>query len=190
MNQPDTRPGGLTDDEWQLLRLFRCMDEGERDRTLIEAASSLFHWYLSPLGRWSVDDLLEYLRQKQVPWSVEDVKGHLLSIRPADWPNRRFVDLSVFSDPGAAMAEALPEWFCYTVLGGSVLDDDAARDLVRLYLKRCNDRGVTLPMGCGADDKDLRSGLRADFLRFIREWRERAIATIEEEARRDGTQGN
>lgn len=190
MEQADTRPAGLTDDEWRLLRLFRCMDPGEADRTLLEAAASLFHWYLDPQRRWSIDDFLEYLRQKRMPWDVEDVKGHLLAIRPADWPDRRLVDLNVFPDPGLALAKASPEWFCYTVLGGSVLDHDAANELVQLYLERCKDCGVTLPTASGEHDEDIRAGLRADFLGFIREWRERVIAAVEEEARRDETREN
>ena len=92
---------------------------------------------------------------------------------PGDWPGRRFVDLDCLGDPGAWLEMELPS--VEEVLSGGPQEDQAmAEYLADAYISMGQELAFPLPTDFDASPQEMREDALADFVGFIREWRERA----------------
>ena len=170
-----------------LLRLFRCMSEGER-ASVIECA-------LEEIGaRCEFNSLFVRTRKSEVefdPANLDDLNSRLRSAWPAEWPGRDIVDLDFVGDPGAWLElyfpEPLSDLFCY----GSIQDlRSLAEQLAVDYLESITDQGFPLPSDFiessgnnippharwSIEDQEM---METELLAFLRYWRESVLQTIE-----------
>ncbi len=85
-----------------LLRLFRCMKDGEQDNFIKEA--------LYVLGeRCSFYPNFTHCRPESLKEEMEDddLDSRLMSAWPGGWPGQEIVELDNVGDPGAWLAQAL-----------------------------------------------------------------------------------
>ncbi len=192
---------GLNEDEWRLIRLFRCMNWGERDETLLQTTKTLMRRYsVDPHFRPHSGGDEEARKNELSPENVEDFDWRLMSAWPAEWPNSaglasgNVVDLDCTDDAGAFLEEVLCEGACYHILGISEGDESTAEMLASEYREAVIARGYPVPSeytgtrGREAREREDLESFKADFLGFIQTWRERVVATIERQAREGGPQ--
>src|SRR5262245_33136304 len=99
------RPPDLSDDEWRLVRLFRCMSAGERHDYLRDAGLVL-------MKRLSVNPHFHLNRDRQQSIAVElkEVpEERLLNSWPWDWPRRSYLDFANADDPDGFLSECFQE---------------------------------------------------------------------------------
>ncbi len=177
----------LTGDEWRLIRLYRCLDEGEQDQLLVAACERLMETYsIDPL-RKPCGSPEEALR-KELSESVDD---RVSRVWPGGWPDQHLVDLDNVGDPGFFLEVNLPD-VAETILGTSGSDKATAESLSESYLTAAERYDIPLPTEFGATEDEMWEDLVSDFCGFLREWRERIIRTIEQQVheRADQDGGN
>lgn len=175
---------GVSDDEWRLIRLFRCMTIPERHDVLVSVGQTLMRRYsVDPhLGRFSPAE--ETMKEELSPENVEDFDGRLIEAWPATWPGQLWLDLDMTDDARDFLHEALYHEVSYRVLGTADFDEHTADSLAESFLEHplVVSEGV-LPTEFGATQEEMRADLEADFVGFLRAWRERVVATIERQSR-------
>lgn len=97
---------------------------------------------------------------------------------PADWPGRQIVDLDNVGDPGIWVEEQLPT-------AREVLDCDPSEDISTAemlagdYINTLASAHFPLPTDFGMSECEVRAMVVADFVGFIREWRNQAFPDLD-----------
>ena len=165
----------LTDDEKRLVRLFRCLDSRGKDKILIEAAMRLLR--VTPIGNHyfsqnAVEDKLEEL--------ADPIAERLYGMMPYD---STLTDLYDYDYRVAEIAWEVDEEVVDVLLGTSKYDEEAADQLVDIYLKGANEYSIRLLTEYGATEDEMRADLKDEALKLINSWREKILNTIEERRR-------
>ncbi len=168
-------------EEAALLRLLRTLDGSAREvifsRVLLAACGDQ-STEPTPLsdGEWK---------------SIEEV---FWGSWPADWPGRQVVELDNLGDPGAWL-EGGPGEPWLRVLFTEAHDERWAASLAESYGEKCVELAMPLPSEFAEEpvygevtDDDL-AVFRADFVGFLKAWRERVLNAAEAQAaRRNGSE--
>ena len=162
----------LTNDEKRLVRLFRCLDSRGRDKILIETALRILR--VTP-----IDD--HYFSQNPVHDGLEELSDpiaeRLYRAIPCDF---KITDLRDYDYNVAEIAWEVEDEVADILLGTSKYDEDAASQLVEVYLEGANEFDIPLPTEFGATEDEMRSDLKDEALKLINSWREKILNTIEE----------
>ncbi|HZL34881.1 MAG TPA: hypothetical protein VFC78_06195 [Tepidisphaeraceae bacterium] len=110
----------------------------------------------------------------------EDLDDRLMRAWPADWPSQQVVHLDNVGDPGAWIPEALGEPVAQVLFGWAWDDEANAANLAEEYCRRVTELGGSLPSDFD-EDTDSEDLVQADFVGFLKEWRNRVLATIEKQ---------
>lgn len=175
---------GLLEHESALLRLFRCMTEGEQEGLLFEVLTKL-------AKRYSFDPTHKRLRPEdlQLELQNDDLDSRMMAVWPGGWPGQEIVELDNLGDPGAWFDINLadpPSEFLFSV---PMNYEPIADNLVEPYLSEIVGQGYPVPSdfesnpthgGWTEEDEDF---VRADFVAFFSHWRERILTAIEEQSR-------
>jgi hypothetical protein len=108
-----------------------------------------------------------------------DSETPIIAHWPGNWPGRQVVDLDNMGDPGAWIENNItsPEELL------SVDSDDSAEAevLADAYIAEADRNYFPLPTEFEMTEQEMREVMIADFLGFIREWRQRTIAAQSEQ---------
>lgn len=187
----DAKPTELSEDEARLIRLFRCMDSDDKSETLIGAAHKLMRKYhVDPhVGRFQKEE--DTLRMELDPEYVENFDDRLMSACPVDWAEKKIVELDNVGDYGFFLKEKMEEGASYYILGSTENDRYNSEYLAEAYLDDISEQGFPRYRDfCDTEeeieemDEQEKKDIIADFIGFLKTWRERVIATIEKQAMR------
>jgi len=178
MDEFITPSTGLSQDEWRLVRLFRCVNQEARQQTLVELAKSL----LMPIIMESLKDQKDNIVQLSKDELDEELNERLGDLRPCDSEpfdllNEDFdVTEHGWRDSGVDIAEA--------ILGTSEDDEELADQLVRAYLEGAHKHVIPLSIDFAepgeesqAEEEMLRH-LHSQALTLIKDWRERIMQRL------------
>lgn len=162
----------LTDDEKRLVRLFRCLDSRGKDKVLIETTLRLLR--VTPIGD-------HYFSQNPVQDRLEEladpIAERLYGMMPYD---SELTDLYNYDYRVAEIAWEVEDEAVDVLLGTSKYDEEAANQLVEVYLKGANEFSIPLPTEFDATEDEMMADLKDEALKLIRAWREKILNTIEE----------
>lgn len=185
MKQPNpmqpTKPLDLSPHEERLVRLFRCLEAAEQNRALILLAKRLLRRHAlgsyrsssDPVGRPQAE-LREKLwdrvqRVRPMTKTIDDVKDYDCHVED-EW-----------RECGLDIEELL--------LGASSDDETAADELIGAYFQCVEDFSLPLMTdftGPGEDEAEaerrMMQLLKGEALKFIVDWREAIVATLERRA--------
>ena len=180
----------LSQDEWRLVRLFRCMIKDEQSDMLIKVTHQLMRKYSVDPDLSKFQPIEDTLRDELNPENVENFDERLLSAWPGNWSGRKFVELDNVGDPGAFLEKELIEGISRHILGASEYDSSSAELLAESYLENISELGYQAYRdSCDTDEEKAeadqwqRTDTINDFIGFIKEWRERVVTTIERQAK-------
>ena len=168
--------------ETVLLRLFRCMAQGEQER-LIRAALELLG------GRCSFDPLFRRYPTETIEEELEsdDLDARLFAAWPASWPGQQQVELDNLGDPGDWLGTVLGNPVSEILFGLPLIEDGIAAEVTDDYLRKIRAEGFPLPSDFG--DSPTRNGwtpedeaqVQAEFVAFFRHWRECVLQALEQQ---------
>jgi hypothetical protein len=177
-----------------LLRLFRCMTVPERGEIIHSALAMLGKRCSFRPGCWSLsaEDRAQELKNP-------DLDERMMPAWPGGWPGQGLVDLDSVGDPGYWLAEKLEgEPISQTLFGWNWNDEATAAMLADDYLRTIRELGYPLPSDYDNEAESAGDGwtkedeklVRAEFVAFLKHWRERILATLEAQnpPARDGGQ--
>jgi hypothetical protein len=179
MGERTSTPDATTP-ESVLLRLFRCMEQGEQER-LIRAS-------LEILGEGcSFDPRYQRFPPDAIQQELdnENLDDRLFAAWPASWPGQQLVELDAVGDPGAWLEHVLGNPVSEILFGLPLNEDGIAAELADDYLRAIREEGFPLPSDFG--DKptngswtpEEESQVRAEFVAFFRHWREQVLQALE-----------
>ena len=176
-----------TGDEWRLVRLYRCLGEGDQNQFLAKICEKLMETYSIDSHRRFCKSPAKALREEL----SEPVEDRVFRAWPGGWPDKRLVDLDNVGDPGVFLEQNLPD-VANVILGTSRSDKAIPESLSNAYLEAGERYDMVLPTECGATEDAMWEDLASDFCGFLREWRERIVRTIEQQVhqRTDQDEGN
>ena len=114
----------------------------------------------------------------------------LSRVWPGGWPGQGLVDLDNVGDPGYWLSEKMEaEPISQTLFGWDWNDEATAAMLADDYLRMIRELGYPLPSDYDNEAESAGDGwteedealVRAEFVAFIKHWRERILTTIEEQ---------
>lgn len=174
------RPPGLTDDEWRLVRMYRCMDGAERDDTLIAMCHALMLRYpLWPGEDEEPPDPAQCPRIELSPGDWDSLADCLWGTWPNDWPGRQFVELSHTADPGFWIRAVLADGLDRFLLGSSQHDEGSAEWLSELYLLDEDVQFVHRVAGYEMAWEEMKADATRELIGFLHEWREQVVQGLE-----------
>ena len=188
MNQNQKTNNQISSDEMRLIRLFRCMDEGDKEDALVTAAKTVMKKF--SVNPYTFKNREEEIKEELSSENVEEFDERLLAAWPGHWNNRTMVDLDHFGDLGAVLWNACDEGVCNAIMGSSKNDDHLAEYLAEEYIRAERDdywNSVIFTEWEDAIEENedvydsLKSELQDDFVNFIRAWREQVLDTIEKQ---------
>ena len=189
MNQNQKTNNQISSDEMRLIRLFRCMDEGDKEDALVTAAKTVMKKFSVDPSTMISRNREEEIKEELSSENVEEFDDRLLAAWPVDWGNQKMVDLDVFGDPGAVLWNACDEGVCNAIMGSSEYDDHLAEILAEEYIQADHDylnSVIILEWEDAMEENEdvydsFKSKLQDDFVDFIRAWREQVLDTIEKQ---------
>ncbi len=190
MNQNQKTNNQISSDEMRLIRLFRCMDERDKEDALVTAAKTVMKKFSVNPSTMTSRNREEEIKEELSSENVEEFDERLLAAWPVDWGNQKMVDLDHFGDPGAVLWNACDEGVCNAIMGTSEYDDHLAEILAEEYIQAERDdywNSVIFTEWEYAIEENedvydsFKSRLQDDFVNFIRAWRERVLDTIEKQ---------
>ena len=188
MNQNQKTNNQISSDEMRLIRLFRCMDEGDKEDALVTAAKTVMKKF--SVNPYTFKNREEEIKEELSSENLEEFDERLLAAWPVDWGNQTMVDLDHFGDLGAVLWNACDEGVCNAIMGSSKNDDHLAEYLAEEYIRAERDdywNSVIFTEWEDAIEENedvydsLKSELQDDFVNFIRAWREQVLDTIEKQ---------
>jgi hypothetical protein len=173
----------LLEHESVLLRLFRCMTEGEQEELIVEMLKQLSE-------RYSFDLHYKFLRPDDIELEIknDDLDERLMVACPGRGPGQQLVDLDNLGDGHAWLDKNFsdpPSEFLFSV---PMNYQSIADDLVEPYLSEIVEQGYPVPSDFetkpreGAWTKEDEDFVRKDFEAFFSYWRESIIKAIEKQS--------
>jgi hypothetical protein len=162
-----------------LLRLFRCMKGAEQEDLILGA--------LQTLGEsCRFDPLYRYYRPEAIQEELRDpdLDGRLMQVWPGEWPGQQIVELDNLGDAGEWLARVMGEPISEVLFGSAWNDEAMASSMAEDYLQEMRKQDYPLPSDFGDDPQydgwieDDEAQVRADFVAFLRHWRERVLIAL------------
>jgi hypothetical protein len=175
--EPAWQPGELSDDECRLLRLFRCLEDGERGEALRAIAERLTARYsLDPyLARYSDPQKeLEEERECDLDWRLclaMPVGSWLTELEHYDY----HIEHEAWTNAAVEIADV--------ILGTSEWDHQYIEDLVNAYLRAAYEYHIDLMTSFGATEEEMTEEFQREATSLIRAWRESVVSLMEKQAR-------
>ena len=94
MNQNQKTNNQISSDEMRLIRLFRCMDEGDKEDALVTAAKTVMKKF--SVNPYTFKNREEEIKEELSSENVEEFDERLLAVWPPDWNNQTIVELDTF----------------------------------------------------------------------------------------------
>jgi hypothetical protein len=120
-----------------------------------------------------------------------------MSACPVDWAEKKIVELDNVGDYGFFLKEKMEKGISYYILGSSENDPSNAEYLAEEYSDDISEQGFPRYRDfCDKEeeieemDEQEKKDTIADFMGFLKTWRERVITTIEKQAMRKKGKGN
>ena len=159
---------GLGDDELRLIRMFRCLGAADQQGLMVRVGRMLL--LAHPPEPGEPDAKPQELDSGQWEWIDDQLnwvcpfEGNLVSLGDA---------------LRTTFCSAWPEGFDSVVLGLSENDSSQAKELVAAYLEQALELDLPLMIDFGASEEEMEATLRAEFMKFIREWREVVLRKVD-----------
>ena len=137
MNQNQKTNNQISSDEMRLIRLFRCMDEGDKEDALVTAAKTVMKKF--SVNPYTFKNREEEIKEELSSENVEEFDERLLAAWPPDWNNQTMVDLDLLEILDAVLWNACDEGVCNAIMGSSKYDDHLAEYLAEEYIQADHD---------------------------------------------------